>query len=91
MVSARVLAKNVELTVGQVLSYDIHLPLGPFSETVEVTARPPLIDTGLTQQANTIDSMQVRNLPNISRNSHRPSTPYRVWSTPKPLPFRIQI
>jgi hypothetical protein len=65
---SRAVAKNVELTVGQVLSYDIHLSLGPFSETVEVTARPPLIDTGQTQQANTIDSLQVRNLPNISRN-----------------------
>jgi hypothetical protein len=64
----RAVAKNVVLTVGQSLSYDIHLTLGSFSETVEATDRPPLIETGRTQQANTIDNVHVVNLPNISRN-----------------------
>lgn len=65
---SRAVAKNVVLTVGEFLSYDIHLTLGSFSETVEVTDRPPLIDIGRTQQANTVDNVQVVNLPNISRN-----------------------
>ena len=65
---SRALARNVVLTVGQVVTYDIHLTLGPFSETVEVTDRPPLIEAQQTQQANTVNSLQVVNLPNISRD-----------------------
>ena len=65
---SRAVANNVVLTVGQILTYDIHLTLGSVSQTVEVTDRPPLIETGRTQQANTVDNIQVINLPNISRN-----------------------
>src|ERR1700690_1643717 len=65
---SRALARNVVLTVGQIVTYDIHLTLGPFSETVEVTDRPPLIEAQQTQQANTVNSLQVVNLPNISRD-----------------------
>jgi hypothetical protein len=64
----RAVAKNVVLTVGQILTYDIHLTLGSLSETVEVTDLPPLIETQQSQQANTINEQQVGNLPNISRN-----------------------
>ena len=64
----RAVAKDLVLTVGQVLSYEIHLTTGTYSYTVNVTDRPPLIDTEQTQQANTIDSVQVTNLPNINRN-----------------------
>jgi Carboxypeptidase regulatory-like domain len=65
---SRAVAKNVVLTVGQILTYDIHMTVGPFSETVEVADRPLLIETERTQQANTVDNLQVVNLPNVSRN-----------------------
>jgi hypothetical protein len=64
----RAVAKNVILTVGLILTYDIHLTLGSLSEMVEVTDQPLLIETQQTQQANTISDKQVVNLPNVSRN-----------------------
>lgn len=61
--------KNVELTVGQILSYDAHLKVGEITETLEVNADSvPLIQTEQTQQANTINTRQVEELPNINRS-----------------------
>ena len=65
---SRAVVRNLVLTVGQTVAYDIHLTLGPFSVVVAVTDRPSLIETEQTQQANTVDNLQVVNLPNISRN-----------------------
>jgi hypothetical protein len=66
---AKELAKGVELSVGQVLNYDFHLKVGAASETVEVSADSvPLIQTDQTQQANTINQVQVDALPNINHN-----------------------
>jgi hypothetical protein len=66
---AKEVAKAVGLTVGQVLSYDFHLKVGAASETVEVSSDSvPLIQTEQTQQANTINQMQVDELPNINHN-----------------------
>src|SRR5579864_4224353 len=62
---AKELAKGVVLSVGQVLNYDFHLKVGAASETVEVSADSvPLIQTDQTQQANTINQVQVDALPN---------------------------
>jgi hypothetical protein len=61
--------KGVEVTVGQSLSYDFHLKVGTASETVEVSADSvPLIQPEQTQVANTINQLQVQDLPNISHN-----------------------
>src|ERR1700704_5201315 len=61
--------KGLELTVGQSATYDVHLKVGVASEVVEVTAADmPLIQTDQSQQANTINSLQVRELPNLNRN-----------------------
>jgi hypothetical protein len=65
---SRAEVKDLVLTVGQTVAYDIHLTLGPFSLVVTVTDRPSLIATEQTQQANTVGHLQVVNLPNISRN-----------------------
>ena len=62
-------AKGVELTVGQSATYDVHLKVGVASEVVEVTGdNIPLIQADQSQQANTINSLQVQALPNINRS-----------------------
>lgn len=62
-------AKGLELTVGQIQAYDAKLKVGSVSETVEVSSDAvPLIQTDQTQQANTINQLQVDELPNISHN-----------------------
>ncbi|HZI32147.1 MAG TPA: carboxypeptidase regulatory-like domain-containing protein, partial [Candidatus Binatia bacterium] len=61
--------KGLELTVGQSAVYDVHLKVGVASEVVEVTAADmPLIQTDQSQQANTINSLQVQELPNLNRS-----------------------
>lgn len=61
-------AKDVVLTIGQVVVYDLQLKVGDISTTVEVTANIPLIETERTQQANTIERKQIENLPLVNRN-----------------------
>jgi len=66
---AKEIAKSIELTVGQSLVYDIHMKVGAATETVEVSADAvPLIQVEQTQQANTINNLQVTDLPNPGRN-----------------------
>lgn len=61
--------KGLELTVGQSATYDVHLKVGVASEVVEVTGENvPLIQTEQSQQANTINSLQVQELPNLNRS-----------------------
>ncbi len=61
--------KGLELTVGQSASYDVHLKVGVANEVVEVTGEDvPLIQADQSQQANTINSLQVQELPNLNRN-----------------------
>src|ERR1043166_7890292 len=61
--------KSMELSVGQSATYDVHLKVGVATEVVEVTAADmPLIQTEQSQQANTINSLQVEELPNINRS-----------------------
>jgi hypothetical protein len=64
----KAVAENLALTVGATLVYDVHLTVGEVHTVVEITDRPPLIDTAQTQQANTVDTRQVGNLPNINLN-----------------------
>jgi len=64
---AKTIARGVELTVGQLATYDIQLQLGSVSSTVEVVADISLVQPEQTQQANLIDTSQVENLPNITR------------------------
>ncbi len=61
-------ARNVELTVGQIAIYDVQLRVGAVTAEVAVTAAAPLIETERSQQANTIEENQIHNLPNVSRN-----------------------
>lgn len=65
---ASVVAKGVVLTVGQLAVYDIRMKLGSESTVIEVEAEVRLVQPEQTQQANIIDSLQVENLPNVTRN-----------------------
>ena len=61
--------KGLELTVGQSANYDVHLKVGVANEVVEVSAENlVLIPADQSQQANTINSLQVQELPNLGRN-----------------------
>ncbi len=74
----KTVVKGVQLSVGQSVSYDVHLKLGSVGETLEVNADSvPLIELDQTQQANTIDQRQIDNLPNIGRNFT-----YNVYTLP---------
>jgi hypothetical protein len=61
-------ARDVILTVGELAAYDVHLKLGTQSTIVEVEADIPLVQPEQSQQANIINTTQVENLPNITRN-----------------------
>ena len=65
----RLVADQVNVSVGQTVEYDAHLKVGTASEVGEVRGdATPVIDTTQAQQANTIDDRQEVNLPNVSRN-----------------------
>lgn len=66
---AKLIAKRVQLAVGQIVVYDAHLQVGTLNQVVEVaSADLLLIETEQTQQANTINERQVEDLPNINRS-----------------------
>jgi hypothetical protein len=60
-------ASPIELTVGQILVYNVEMRIGGVATEVVVTADTPIIEVERTQQANTIDVRQIENLPNIGR------------------------
>lgn len=59
---------KAEVTVGQIAIYDIELRPGGVKAQVEITTDAPVIEAERTQQANTINKLQVENLPNITRD-----------------------
>jgi hypothetical protein len=64
---AQYLIKDAELTVGQTASYEIKLQIAGVQTEIVVTSSAPLIEVERTQQANTIESRQIENLPNVGR------------------------
>ena len=58
---------SVRLTVGQSLVFDVQLSASSITAQVAITGDLPLIETERTQQANTISTRQVENLPNVGR------------------------
>ncbi len=63
----KVVNEKVLLTVGQSLLYDVQLSTGGVTALVSITADTSLIEVERTQQANTISTQQVENLPNAGR------------------------
>ncbi len=65
---AKAVVRGVQLSVGQAEIYDVHLTVGSVTNEVVVNAEPPVIQVEQVQQANTVNTNQIENLPNISRN-----------------------
>ncbi len=61
--------KGVVVSVGQSVTLDFHLKVSQVSETVEVTATPPVVETTRGSEANTISEMQIQELP-INRRDY---------------------
>lgn len=57
---------NVTVSVGEIANFDVHLKLGLANETVEVSEQNQLVQVEQTQQANTIGSNQLAELPNLT-------------------------
>ena len=64
----KAIAEKIEMTIGQIVVYDIHLSLGSVSDVMQVTEAAPLIEAEKTQQANTLSASVISNLPNLTRN-----------------------
>src|SRR5467141_2240382 len=65
---SKVVNEKVLLSVGQSLVYDVQLNTGGVTAQVAITGEAPLIEVERTQQANTISTRQVENLPNAGRS-----------------------
>jgi hypothetical protein len=63
------LQKGVVVNVGQAVTLDFHMKVSQVSETVEVTSEPPVVETTRGSQANTINQMQIQDLP-INRRDY---------------------
>ncbi|HYV03875.1 MAG TPA: TonB-dependent receptor [Blastocatellia bacterium] len=59
---------KVEVTVGATAVYDIELQPGGVRAQVEITTEAPVIEPERTQQSNTINKLQIENLPNSGRD-----------------------
>ena len=65
---ARMVAKDVPLTVGQVAEYPVMLQLATAETEVTVTGEPLLIETSKTSNGTTIGEQRIENLPINGRN-----------------------
>ncbi len=64
---AQYLLKDIQLTVGQIATFEIKLQVAGVRTEMVVTTSAPLIEVERTQQANTIGKLEVENLPNVGR------------------------
>ncbi len=65
---ATTVGRGIVLTVGELARYDFHLKLSSASTSIEVNASIPVVQPDQTQQANIINSLQIENLPNVSKS-----------------------
>lgn len=65
---AKLVAKNVGLTVGQVADYPITMQLATAETEVLVTGEPLLVETSKTSTSTTIGQQRIENLPINGRN-----------------------
>src|SRR5689334_2693490 len=62
------LNQSVQITVGAKLDLKMNLPVATGSQTVEVTAQAPVVETTRTSQSDTVGDRQIANLPTNGRN-----------------------
>ncbi len=60
--------ENVTLDLARQLRIDVALEPGQVSETIDVTAAPPLVDTENGSLGTTVQNQMLTSLPNLSRN-----------------------
>ena len=60
--------ENIVIESGNTNVLDLGLQVGAATESVEVTASEPLVDTGTSYGGQLIDSQKLQNLPNPGRN-----------------------
>lgn len=61
--------KDVVVSVGQTVILDIRMKISSGSEVVEVTTEPPVVETELSHQADTINEQYIKELP-INRRDY---------------------
>ncbi len=59
---------GITLQVGQQLSIDLRLDLGAVTETVQVTAEAPVLDTSSIESGTLIDNKELMDLPVMGNN-----------------------
>lgn len=62
--------KEVVLTAGALQTIDLTLAASGVTESVDVSATNPLLDTGSAQIATTLSTKEVTDLPNVGRNPY---------------------
>src|SRR5215469_13674036 len=60
--------KDVVLTLNQTATLNVSLEVGSVSETVEVIATPPPVNTSTAEIGNTVDNQEIVNLPLVNRD-----------------------
>jgi len=60
--------KSIPLTVGAVLTIDVRLEVGAATETVSVSAEPPVVETTRSNSSSTVTSRSITDLPVNGRN-----------------------
>ena len=60
--------KDVVLTLNQTATLNVALEVGSVSETVEVIATPPPVNTSTAEIGNTVDNQEIVNLPLVNRD-----------------------
>ena len=60
--------KDIVVGAQQQLSFEAKLEIGAVSETVQVTAEVPLVETANASQGQVLDNQKVVELPNLGRN-----------------------
>ncbi|MBZ5601246.1 MAG: TonB-dependent receptor [Acidobacteriia bacterium] len=68
---AKLIRKDVTLTVGQTLTLDFQMPVQSTQESVTVTTENPLVDTEKTDVSQLVSTAEVANLPIAGRNWER--------------------
>ncbi|MBI3949367.1 MAG: carboxypeptidase regulatory-like domain-containing protein, partial [Acidobacteria bacterium] len=64
----RITIRDINLEVGQVAVLDITLQVGTITQTLEVTAEPPIIQTTTSSIASSVNSVQMESLPLNTRS-----------------------
>jgi len=65
----KVVSNALEVRVDEAARFDVSLKVGEAKEVVEVTAAAPLLQTDRADVAQTFDTKQISELPNIGRNT----------------------